>query len=626
MTTARVRSIESLPAADPLTGQEVLIGSQAGRTVGVKPSDITAAVAGAAAALVRGAPFPRSGYANTSSLSLGQRLDFDAVDLREWSGIDFTGNNDSASVFQAACNQTAAAGVDLVSRIPGTITLGSKIVSHSGKPLRLRSTVRPQISRFFPSEFNTAQLRGNACWLRFAHSDTGIEFNRGPNDVRLPTGPERVFGNSFVGFGTCRDQGDVTSSSWAPLDTGFDISVRNSGAEIDIVTLNSSRVLELFNADKSTVNIKGQPLIEVVRALYNYDTIAINDIELWPYWSFHRNVKYYTSLTRVALRTARADGIYVKRIFDFQGFITHKVESAPQITISGQTFPGGTSYYSHVHYLYADSTSTAIQVDQGASAAKLTYDKVIYGPPDSGGLEEDTRFAGRQTNGVLVLAPYMTLAIGNYAGAYAGASHVLIASTGAGSHVGIGHADYGSWNRADLVSAPTAFPAFAVDPTASFAKIEIGIKHEMNTQVGSGANIEDMRRPMPVFSGAVSTGARADADGNATAPQFRASVKLTDGWSLDGSAGVVSLAAGATISVAAGSGALVLTDGSTGATALVVLGAGGLAVGPQSVANRFVASSTPSSSQIGIYFDSVYKIKSGLAAAVTLTAASIKAL
>lgn len=575
--------------------------------------------------LHRGSNVARTGIQSPAPATLQDRLDKGSVDLRDYDGLDYSGNNEVTSIIQKAFNDAANGGYELVNRKSGILTLTQKLVNHTGKPLRFRSTIKPQISAFNAADFNTKQAGGNACWLHFAHTDIGIEFNRGPNDTRLPAGVERVFGNALQGFGTYRDQGDPTSSSWAPLDSGFDVSLRNSGADIDIVTLNTSRLLELFNADKTTFNLKGQPLRECVRALYNYDVIVGNDVEMWPYWSFHPNVKYFTSVSRIAVRTARADGLYIKRLFDFQGFISHKIENAPEFTSGNTTYVGGTSFGVHFNYLYADSTSTAIQVDTAANNSYVSYDRVLYGPADSGGLEPDTRFSGRQTNGVLVQAAYSDVKIGELTTMFAGACHVQITSTGEGSRVCIEDVLYGSWNRADLASSETNFPAFSVSSNLVNARIEIGTKQQMPTQVGSGGHVVDMRRPMPLMTTGVSDSARRGPDGNAFSPSFKAKSSMQSAWHFDGSDSPIGLGVGVATPLAVGSGLLVISESQySGALGLIALG-GGLVSIVSSGNGMFVNNSSPASGQIGIYFaNGVYNIKSNLAGATTLYLSGVR--
>lgn len=429
--------------------------------------------------------------------TIGQRLDMRSVDLREWGEVDYTGAADMRGLVQTAFNDAMALGFEIVNRVPGTLTFGAKLVTQTGKPLMFRNEVRSQICAFQNGKFSTFQDRGNGCWLRFAHDDTGIEFNRSSGDA-TPAGnvAHRVFGNTLLGFGTMRDQGDPTVNGWAPRNTGFDIEVRNSGIKLDLVTLNSSRGINFYNADKSYCSFRGQPLIEGIRALYNYDVITLDDTEFWPYWSFHRNVKLFTAFTRIALRTARADGLYVKRLFDFQGNTTHLIENAPSIeaSTSKEYLPGGTTYASHINYLYADATLTAVQVQSGCDGAHLTYDKVIAQPPDSGGLEADPEFRGRQSIPLLIQSDRVDVGIGHFRSAFAGASHASV--TGVGSRLSIRDVTYGAWNRADRGSAPTNFPAFAA---ASGSVVEIEGMAPLFIGSGNPGNVDSMARKMPVL-------------------------------------------------------------------------------------------------------------------------------
>lgn len=96
---------------------------------------------------------------------------------------------------------------------------------------------------------------------------------------------------------------------------------------------------------------------------------------------------------------------------------------------------------------------------------------------------------------------------------------------------------------------------------------------------------------------------------------------------IDASGANYSLAAGASFGLAAGSGLLIATEYTYGSTALILLGGSSVSLVGQSKSGAtyaWAATSTPSSSQIGIYYSSGYIIKNGAAAACKLGFAAIR--
>jgi len=450
------------------------------------------------------AAFTRADITGPALLSSRDRVTGRDIDLRDYAGLDLTNTNSMTSLINRAFADAIREQRELV--IPrGVLAIDGPLVGYGGA-LRFRGHA-PRISNFKPGNYPTFQGFGTGTWFHFAHTGRGITVDTAADG--MPTADTGfVTGHRFSGFGTFRDQGDPTVSGWAPINADFDISVRNGEAIVDAYTLNTSRFLELYNAGKSQFSLRGQPLIEGIRALYNYDEITGHVVAFWPWWSFHRNVKRYTNLTRIALRTGRADGLMVHKLFDFQGFAAHQVENATPVMatdpVSGQQyvlFPGNTTFDSHIGLIYGDSTCYTLLVQPGCELARLSYGKVIAQTADAGGLETlddgttpDPVYVGRQVCPILCLSGFSDISIDNFRSDFAGSSHVNI--TGDHARVAIRDTLYGGWNRADVLapgSTPaTDFPAFSISTSAPNARIEIGTMRRLNG--GSG-----MRRPMPVL-------------------------------------------------------------------------------------------------------------------------------
>lgn len=96
------------------------------------------------------------------------------------------------------------------------------------------------------------------------------------------------------------------------------------------------------------------------------------------------------------------------------------------------------------------------------------------------------------------------------------------------------------------------------------------------------------------------------------------------GWQLDADQSSYAIASGAEVVLTTGSGILIFTDDTTGGTGIFVIGGGGVALIGQ-VGTTFAATSTPSSSQVGLYYSGgTYRLKNGFAASHTIYPASWK--
>lgn len=93
---------------------------------------------------------------------------------------------------------------------------------------------------------------------------------------------------------------------------------------------------------------------------------------------------------------------------------------------------------------------------------------------------------------------------------------------------------------------------------------------------------------------------------------------LGSGWQIDSDAASFTIATGAETVLTTGSGMLIFTDSGTGGTAIFVTGGGGVALIGQT-GTTFAATSTPSASQLGLYYSGgTYRLKNGFAGTRTI--------
>lgn len=174
-------------------------------------------------------------------------------------------------------------------------------------------------------------------------------------------------------------------------------------------------------------------------------------------------------------------------------------------------------------------------------------------------------------------------------------------SPGSGINVGGGTAsiDGGAFLNGNGIGSRTGYGI-----VASGGSVRLGTYEARGNQSGS-------------LSAAAGILAPATA-GTLQAPNYRAAGNLASTWALDGGDASISLAQGASLVIAPGSGLVLLNESKTGSTAAFIIGGGSVALLGQAGA-AFVASSKPVTGKIGVYWSgSSYIIGNNSGATVTL--------
>lgn len=222
-------------------------------------------------------------------------------DLRDMNGLDISGNNDSHSIFQIACNH--ARDNDVILEIPkGEYVLGSTINITSGTRMRgVGCTPYTSLA--------DGGSRGPGSWFHLAHSNVGIRIS------------DNVFPTNTVleGIGFYRDQPTV-QAGWTPNDHNFDIE--NAGGRTlikDVCILNSSRGIIQTSGPAGQLHLDrvyGQPFITGVQIDSSYEGFVVNNLRWWVYWSNDAYTRAYTLANRKGMVLRHCDNASVVGYFN----------------------------------------------------------------------------------------------------------------------------------------------------------------------------------------------------------------------------------------------------------------------------------------------------------------------
>lgn len=386
----------------------------------------------------------KGAYANPATRFSRDKMR-DTVDLRDWAGLDLTGATDMTAIVQAAVNATAAAGQTL--HIPaGIIKLNSKITVPEGANIE---------GPGLPADREGALSAYNA-YFHLAHSDIGFHCTgiAGPSSSG---GARRL-----AGFGTYRDH-PAFGGGWTPTAASADIQITAAHDVLieDILFYNANRAVTL-NGDPATGigsgrvtlrRLRGQPMLYGLNIQQVYDTIYIDDIHWWPFWSFDTNVLAYMKANGTACLMGRVDWPQIGRIFSWG---MRDGLSIINTAVSG-SLPGGTlNGAAHIDSLNVDNCERGLLIQAGADGVTLDIDQAYM------------------TNTVYAASSMVTLAANNarlsikslYA-ANTNASAVSIAGTGNTVRIGgsrssgidqdaTGDAEFsvGSGNKLTLATPP----------------------------------------------------------------------------------------------------------------------------------------------------------------------------
>jgi len=370
----------------------------------------------------------------------------DRADLRDWNGLDLAGVNDNAALVQAAINACAGAGGTKLNIPAGQITLGSTItvpqyanIEGAGNP-----------ATGFAGAPNTSKT-----FFHLAH--LGVGFNL----LGVSDGPRRI-----AGFGTYRDQ-TAPGVGWSPIGALADVQVAGTydATVEDLFFYNATTALRVTgslvasgagNGRLTIRQLRGQALSAGLTMTHIYDTIFVDDIHWWPYWSRDTNVLAYTRANAYACILGRVDWPQFGRLFSWGMHDGVFIQNQASVGLDG-ILPAGTTTHLHIDSLNVDACRRGFTIEAAANLASYNIDNLTC-TNDTYNSEAMVTIAGTNSRGY----------IGKLYGANTDGSLVTIAGSGnnlvigASRSSGIDHDASGSaefnvgtgTNRLDLATKP----------------------------------------------------------------------------------------------------------------------------------------------------------------------------
>lgn len=226
-------------------------------------------------------------------LDLGSRR----ADVRDWDGMDLTGDHGCTSLIQDAFVQSSAAKVPLESP-GGDIVLEANIDVPDGAVFN------------GPGSFYMASENEGRLMFQLAHGGKGFT-------VLGATG-----GATFRGFGTKREQ-PSPGVAWVPAAHDWDFYIDGAGdvSWHDILLLNPTKGIICTNGGGrfSLSNIWGQPLQTGIQIDTSYDRSLIDNVHFWNFWSEglsgEGHVWDYMTRETTAIYSKRNDNGIMSRLF-----------------------------------------------------------------------------------------------------------------------------------------------------------------------------------------------------------------------------------------------------------------------------------------------------------------------
>lgn len=169
-----------------------------------------------------------------------------------------------------------------------------------------------EITGVFPSPNHDRTTPNNVptmgTWLYFNHLNKGIQ---------VASSSIGWLGVRLNNFGTCRPQNtDFSSSSWAPFDIDYDISLEKSDDTIvdHIIMLNATK--GIYTSSRSSLSyIYGNPLTQGIYADNVTDVLRISQIHFWAYWMTSTTTAPWTQQNFDAITLGRVDNPMLDNIF-----------------------------------------------------------------------------------------------------------------------------------------------------------------------------------------------------------------------------------------------------------------------------------------------------------------------
>lgn len=275
----------------------------------------------------------------------------------EWFGLTLDGSADNAA---------ALTGVQALATL-----IGAPVNVPPGI-IRLDSTITWKTAVHWRGAGKASGIY-SALYSFFHINHTGIGFTNDDN-----AGSRSMSGCNFY-----RTQPAV-GIGWAP--TAHDFDVKLEGAQ-DITIQdchfhNATKAIQIRGRTTGAINsgrvflhrVTGQPMQTGIDATHCLDSIYIDEVHFWPFWSADANVTTYTRANLEAFKFGRCDHPELGRVLSWGAFRA--------VTIYNQgadgALPTGTVNHLHAGYLSADNTNVGILVNTGADSATWSVDKAVF--------------------------------------------------------------------------------------------------------------------------------------------------------------------------------------------------------------------------------------------------------
>ncbi|MCY1708354.1 phage tail fiber domain-containing protein [Pannonibacter sp. SL95] len=348
-------------------------------------------------------------WASQAPRILKEKL-FEQADIRDWGGVDLTGQNDNASTLQTALNEVGAVGEAL--HIPGgTIALGSTITWPEGAHI----VGNGKAAGAGYSKYST---------LHFTHSGVGI------------TNSDNVGARSIRGMNFKRTQPAV-GAGWAPADHGFDVLIEG-GQDIlieDCHFINPTRAIRIQGRQSNSANsgrifvnrVTGQPFKVGIDATHCLDSLYLDQIHWWPFYSADQNVISYIRNNLSAYLFGRVDNPKIGRLFSWGAF--RALSAYSQAAVG--SLPTGAASKISIDLFGADNCGVGVLTNPGNAGTDFRFGHLYMA-------SDPNAAAGGITNEAFMwlLGTNSHVHIGDLYGQYTSGS--LVAINGTGNRVVVG--------------------------------------------------------------------------------------------------------------------------------------------------------------------------------------------
>jgi hypothetical protein len=405
-------------------------------------------------------------------------------DIRDYSGVDLTGETDSTIAFQAAV--TAASDGYPLRMVPGEVRLTS--------PINCGTSFSIEGPRY-PAGYDPM----GSAWLNFDHLGKGL----------IPS-PDGTSG-SIQRMGFRRTQPAVVSgSAWIPAAADWDIEAVGSDVILsELMFLCSTKGFRLAGNGRLTArDIRGHFFSEVFEVQCATDRCYIDTIHAWPFWSQSPEVRTYMEANLISFTSRRNDNPIMDNLFS----IWHKVGFRFGYWAGAENLPAGTTSRLSATGCNFDAGAESVLVDADVNGVTAVFTNVVGQGADTA--QNLPLIDVRGNNNVLVFkAPALT---------EAGAG--IYSNSGTGNIVKITDPWTGFFNRFSGASA-LAFD-HGSDPNS---RVFIDGESSANQTITMSDEVRWDGGPARIYTPTIanSSGEYADAGGSANYRKAAHSIKVS---------------------------------------------------------------------------------------------------